>query len=175
MNSANARCFFSREDFFFSLSSFLFFFGFVKFGGVFPDVSFPECSFSFSLLFYFVLSFRSFLIWFSCFPLFVRAFGADFLFSFSALSGVNCLCGLVVRTLHSGTEEARVLFPAGAFSFHFLSPSFRDVVFLPFYIFLFCLCFHCGFLEVVHVVLFFSVFLLLLFWILAPVSPVLFQ
>ena len=30
-------------------------------------------------------------------------------------SGISCLYGLVVRALHSGMEEARVRFPAGAF------------------------------------------------------------
>ena len=35
------------------------------------------------------------------------------------VSGIICLDGLVVRTLQSGMEEARVRFPVGAFLFSF--------------------------------------------------------
>ena len=46
-------------------------------------------------------------------------FGPVLVNFFSSFLGISCLCGLVVRTLHSGMEETRVRFPVGAFFLRF--------------------------------------------------------
>ena len=145
MNSANARClpFFSRGISSLSPFSFLFVFSILEVLVFFLVFAILNAAFSLFLLW--VLMFSPFVLLFFTFPCFLHlvcAFGADFLYSFSFFSGVNCLCGLVVRTLHSGVEEARVRSPVGAFPFHFLFPSFGTVGSCLSLLFVF----HCGLL-----------------------------
>ena len=87
-----------------------------------------------------------------------------FVVYFSFFSWAKCLCGLVVRMLHSGTEEARVRFLAGGFLcillFHPLELWFSVIS----YLLLFACVFIAGFSRLFMLYCSFQVSFCYCFW-----------